>query len=569
MHFFKCDDLQAWTGGKWHALNAAAKPDIRGFSIDSRRMEKDFAFVALKAARDGHDFAADAVANGATAIMAERELDVGAPVLVVPDARKALRRIAKMHRLRFEWPVIGISGSCGKTSTREMLAKLLSWKNPLVTKDNLNNELGVPLTLLGIDTRQNQLAIVEAGVAAPGQMEELAEMIEPDVAIITNVGLNHMEGFAEVGNVAKEKAKLAANAAAYGWALFHHNLLSWKAFSELKCRKAVVVPADAPDVKADLVFRHSFVDNGETVGIDMSIEGGAEYFFEIRKMSDGMLDNALLAIAAALMLGTKEEQIAAKLEEIAPLPMRGSIVERDGKKFYIDCYNASPTSMKDALAFFSEASEGSGPKMYVMGGMAELGLGTHRHHKEIGYNLPHSEGDVAVLVGPNAEIYKTGMLESQNWREEDIRVFQSAAEAKQAVSDFAGGAVFVKGSRVCELEKALPDDILEALRNPARKPAETPCDGSSKSGGKGGGSPREKREGSEGERNGVDEGAEDGESGGGESENGENSDGEYGDEYAGEYEGQSEIEDENSDGAEDGEYGDSDGNGDGDEDERF
>ena len=475
MHFFKCDDLQAWTGGKWHALNAAAKPDIRGFSIDSRRMEKDFAFVAIKAARDGHDFAADAVANGATAIIAERELDAGAPVLVVPDARKALRRIAKMHRLRFEWPVIGISGSCGKTSTREMLAKLLSWKNPLVTKDNLNNELGVPLTLLRIDTRQNQLAIVEAGVAAPGQMEELAEMIEPDIAIITNVGLNHMERFAEVGNVAKEKAKLAENAAAYGWALFHHNLLSWKAFSELKCRKAVVVPADAPDVKADLVFRHSFIDNGETVGIDMSIEGGAEYFFEVRKMSDGMLDNALLAIAASLMLGTKEEQIAAKLEEIAPLPMRGSIVERGGAKFYIDCYNASPTSMKDALAFFSEAAGDAGPKMYVLGGMAELGLGTHRHHKEIGYNLPHSEGDAAVLVGPNAEIYKLGMLESQNWREEEIRVFQSADEAKQAVSDFAGGAVFVKGSRVCELEKALPDDILEALKNPGLKPAETPC----------------------------------------------------------------------------------------------
>ncbi|MFR6031878.1 MAG: Mur ligase family protein [Bacilli bacterium] len=132
-------------------------------------------------------------------------MDVGVPVLVVNDTLKALQRIAKLHRLRFENPVVGITGSCGKTSTKEMLAKLASWKNPLATKGNLNNQLGVPLTLTQIDLRQNQLAIVEAGVSAPGQMKELAEMIEPDIAIITNVGLAHLEGFSEVGNVAKER----------------------------------------------------------------------------------------------------------------------------------------------------------------------------------------------------------------------------------------------------------------------------------------------------------------------------------------------------------------------------
>ena len=121
MPFFKSDDMQAWTGGTWFNLGNQ-KPDIKGFSVDSRNMQKDFAFVALKAERDGHDFASNAVENGASAIIAEKQLDVPVPVLVVKDSLKALQKIAKLHRLRYENPVVAITGSCGKTSTKEMLA---------------------------------------------------------------------------------------------------------------------------------------------------------------------------------------------------------------------------------------------------------------------------------------------------------------------------------------------------------------------------------------------------------------------------------------------------------------
>ena len=306
-----------------NARGSARKTDIRGFSADSRKMEKDFAFVALKGERDGCDFAESAVENGASAVIADRPLDLPVPVLVVKDALKAFQSIAKFHRLRFENPVVGITGSCGKTSTKEMLARLVAWKNPLVTEKNFNNEIGVPLTVTKIDLRQNQCAIVEAGVAAPGQMRELAEIISPDIAIITNVGLSHLEKFGEIANVAKEKAILPANAANGGWCLMHSNLLSWKSFDELKCKKAIVAKADAPDIKADLVFRYALSENGESVGVDMCVEGGAEYFFEIGKMTQGMTENAMLAIAAALMLGAREEQIAAAAETFAPLPMRG------------------------------------------------------------------------------------------------------------------------------------------------------------------------------------------------------------------------------------------------------
>lgn len=462
MPFYKFDDLKLWTGGEWKMpSDSAKKTDIRGFSTDSRNMEKDFAFVALKGARDGCDFAQDAVNNGASAVIADRSLDISVPVLVVSDALKALQTIAKFHRLRFENPVVGITGSCGKTSTKEMLARLVAWKNPLVTQKNYNNEIGVPLTVTKIDLRQNQCAIIEAGVGGPGQMKELAEIISPDIAIITNVGLAHLEKFGEISNVAKEKAILPAHVSNGGWCLMHSNLLSWKSFEELKCRKAVVVKSDAPDVKADLVFRYSLSECGENIGIDMCIEGGNEYFFEVGKMTQGMVENSLLAIAAALMLGTKEEQIAAVAETFAPLPMRGMTVKAGISSYYADCYNASPTSMKDALAHFIKISGNSAPRLFVLGSMAELGLATHRHHKEIGYNLPYREGDKAILVGENAQIYKLGMTENQ-WPESAIEVFENAESAKGSVAAFEG-SVFIKGSRVCELEKLLPDEVVNLL----------------------------------------------------------------------------------------------------------
>lgn len=471
MPFFKADDLQAWTGGHWTNLDNARKPEIRGFSNDSRNIAKDFAFVAIKAQRDGHDFAADAVANGATAVVAERALDVSVPVLVVKNSLGAFQRIAKMHRLRFDSPVVGITGSCGKTSTKEMLAKLAAWKNPLVTEKNFNNEIGVPLTLTKIDLRQNQLAIVEAGVSAPSQMDELAEMIEPDIAIITNVGLSHLEKFEQVGNVAKEKAKLAEHAAAGGWCLIHHNLLGWKAFDELKCKKAVVASADAPEIKADLVFRYALNANGDgTTSIDMCVEGGDEYYFEVPEMTDGMIENTLLAICATLMLGGREEQIAQRLETLKPLPMRGGIVETDRAKYYLDCYNASPTSMKDALAHFEKISANAAKRTYVLGTMAELGLASHPHHKDIGSHITPISDDTAILVGAFADAYKSGLI-SNGWDEKNVFVFENAQAAREKIAE-AGGFVFVKGSRVCGLENALPDDVLQKLSDKSAEPAQ-------------------------------------------------------------------------------------------------
>jgi len=461
MPFYKTQDLSLWTSGTWYNLDKK-NIEIKGFSIDSRKIEKNTVFVALKDKRDGHDFAKDAIANGANAVIASREIEgLEAPLLLVKDPLIALQTIAKMHRLRLDYPVIAITGSCGKTSTKELLAKLLSFRNPCYSQENFNNEIGVALSLTSADVRNNKAAIIEAGVSGPNQMEELAKIIEPDISIITNVSSAHLEKFVDVSGVAREKAILPENSYEGGYCIMHGNLLSWKSFDELQCKKAIAIPMNALELRADLLFRYDIKFEEETCKIELCLEGGCEYYFECKILSQGMAENAILAIICALMLGASEEQISKTLEAYELPNMRGSSLEGSKSTFHVDCYNANPSSMKDSLSFFLRKAKTNKPKLFVLGSMAELGIASLRHHKDIGSSLPYREGNKAILVGNNASIYKEAMLES-GWNEDAIKIYEKSSLAKEDLNSFEG-EVFVKGSRVCELEQSLPDDIQEKL----------------------------------------------------------------------------------------------------------
>jgi UDP-N-acetylmuramoyl-tripeptide--D-alanyl-D-alanine ligase len=203
--------LAAWTGGRWTRLPEAP---LTGFSADSRQLRPGQAFVALKTGRrDGHGFLAEAGRAGAVAaLVAAAQADAALPQLVVPDPLTALQAIAREHRRSFAGPVIGISGSAGKTSTKDLLARLLGGERGgvLATEGNLNNHLGVPLTLLRLDPRAHAFAVIEAGISAPGEMAALAAMIEPDAAVITLVAPAHLEALGGIEGVAREKALLPA-----------------------------------------------------------------------------------------------------------------------------------------------------------------------------------------------------------------------------------------------------------------------------------------------------------------------------------------------------------------------
>src|SRR5581483_5456989 len=245
MSLFSPAQLALWTGGRWTVPPTAP---LTGFAIDSRLLQAGQIFVALKTdRRDGHDFLPAALAAGATAaLVARAHPRIALPQLVVGDPLAAFQAIASEHRRLFAGKVVGISGSCGKTSTKNLLTLLLGGEagGVLATEGNLNNHLGVPLTLTRIEPARHRFAVVEAGVSAPGEMAPLAKMIEPDLALITLVAPAHLEDLGDVEGVAREKAALPAAIRASGIAVFPKQCAEFTPFRELDVRTLVVEPAD-------------------------------------------------------------------------------------------------------------------------------------------------------------------------------------------------------------------------------------------------------------------------------------------------------------------------------------
>jgi UDP-N-acetylmuramoyl-tripeptide--D-alanyl-D-alanine ligase len=449
---FLPEELAAWTGGRWSARPALPPT---GFAIDTRELGAGQAFVAVKTGRrDGHDFLPAAEAAGArAALVAVANPAVALPQLVVPDPVAAFQRVARGHRRRFAGPVIGISGSAGKTSTKELLALLLG-AGVLATAGNLNNQLGVPLTLTRLDPAVHLFAVIEAGIGAPGEMGPLAAMIAPDIAIITLVAAAHLGELGDLAGVAREKALLAAAVRSGGVALFPAACAAWPAFRELGgC--AVVVgrtgeegalpPARTGEERVYFSAVHRGAETTITVG-------GAEppEAFTLPRVSEGMAQNAVLAICAARRLGLPAAAIRRRLAAWRPAPLRGEVRQRAGQLLYLDCYNANPAAMADALAAFGASAPAAQPRLYILGGMEELGAEAARYHRELGRSLHLRAADFLYLLGPEAGAVREGALENGN-RAEQIAVVAGLEPVAARLSAFAG-AVFIKGSRRYALE---------------------------------------------------------------------------------------------------------------------
>lgn len=430
-------------GAEWRGGNAPEK--IAGAAIDSRKIAAGEIFVAIKTEnRDGHDFLAAAQERGAAGALVSRFVpETALPQLVVPDTVAALQKIAAAHRRENcrRVVVFGVTGSVGKTSTKDLLARILSRAGKvLATEGNLNNTLGVPLTLLRIAPAVHGFAVVEAGISVPGEMEILAEMIRPDVAVVTCIAPAHLEGFGSLENIARAKSGLCRAIAASGKSVFGEELLRFCAFRELA--------ADAVPVRAEVRERAD--------GFEIGVFG--ETFFS-RGVSRGLAANAALAIRAAADFVSKEK-IQEALDEWKPSVNRGEVRERaDGGKIFVDCYNASPASMLDSADAFAKrfpASAGT-PRLFVLGGMGELGADSEKLHFRVGENLPLDAGtDTLALFGGNAAAIGEGAT-ANGFPRERVRVFGDIAALRDFVAAFRGN-VMVKGSRAFALERAIPEN---------------------------------------------------------------------------------------------------------------
>jgi UDP-N-acetylmuramoyl-tripeptide--D-alanyl-D-alanine ligase len=451
------DELASITGGYWHTSTIV--PPFSDFCFDARKISPGACFVALSGgARDGHEFLAQAAQGGAVAALVERPLPVDIAQLVVADSLRALGAVGKAVRETFEHPVIGITGSCGKTSTKEMLRLLLGKTQTLATAGNWNNRIGVPLTLLGLDSQTHQFGVIEAGINQPGEMQLLGEMIRADLTIVTNVGPAHLELLKTVENIASEKARLADQAVVDAPVIFPSDLLKYPSFRKLASR-AIVLQSEGdagPTVSvANLVKCRLRISNAGHYEITL-IDGDMGASFVVATTSRGIASNAALAILAARKLGISDSEIRARMQQWLPTGNRGSLVERGEQLFYVDCYNANPASMSDSLSAFTAAIDESLPRAYVLGVMNELGIAAEIAHEAIGRQLKLRPADRAYFVGPHglADAYLTGAISAGN-APSQLKRAETIEAIKSEVAAFRG-ALFLKGSRSYQLEQLLP-----------------------------------------------------------------------------------------------------------------
>ena len=451
------EKLAVWSGGYWYHQELLSVP-LTGFCIDTRKVKSGDVFVAISTSnRDGHDFLSNAKENGASAALVNRVVvDVDIPQLVVKDTVEGLMQIAHGHRLEFPGVVIGITGSCGKTSTKDVLALLLGEEVTCKTQANLNNQLGLSLTLLSIDPAKHKYAVVEAGISEHGEMETLAQTLTPDIGILTIVGSAHAEGIGGIEEIATEKSKLLRAVRNKGLSLLPDQCLQFNAFSA-PLDNPLILTSEVDDNFSEnkLAFSWEILPNADDKGqLTVRNESIGKHSFDLPDpaIGQGAVRNIAMSLGVSLYLGIKPETLQERILEWKPSPLRGEIQSFDKQVYFVDCYNANPVSMREAIGTFKNRFQDL-PKLYVLGSMNELGEDSWDQHKQTGHTITLGLEDRAVLIGKQADAYKEGMLETGN-DSASISIVDDIDQAASFVIDFEG-AVLLKGSRSYGLERLL------------------------------------------------------------------------------------------------------------------
>jgi UDP-N-acetylmuramoyl-tripeptide--D-alanyl-D-alanine ligase len=438
---------------------ALCAPEIKGFCFDARQVRPGDCFVALRgSARDGHEFIEQANQGGAVAALVEVISDAELPQLLVADTLLALGQIGAQVRQAFSPPVVGVTGSSGKTSTKEMLRILLGGDGLVhATAGNWNNRIGVPMTLLQLDAQRQDFAVIEAGINQPGEMELLGAMIRGDLTVVTNIGPAHLELLGNLEGVASEKARLAQTAVEQSPIILPREVLDFGAFAVLAQRAIVLIESGQNcelNVRNAVSYRLQATGGGTTV---LELGAGPEVQqYTIASPSQGIARNAGLAILAARELGIAEAAIKARIEAWRPVGSRGRVETRGAQRFYIDCYNANPASMRDALQAFRSMLAPELPRIYVLGAMNELGAQAAHWHASVAAGLQLRPIDRVYFIGPQAltRAYAAGALQG-GAQPDQIQRMENHGNLKSEIAEMAG-ALFFKGSRAYALEQLLP-----------------------------------------------------------------------------------------------------------------
>lgn len=432
-------------------IRAASNREAKGIVLDSRRVEPGFVFVATVGERvDGHKFIAEVFEKGAIGVICEKEPEeLSGPCIVVKDSFAALRDVAEFYRQQMPVPVVGITGSVGKTSTKEFIASVLAQKYKThKTQGNFNNEVGVPLTLLAMP-EDAEAAVVEMGINHFGEMHRLSRMVKPDICVMTNIGQCHLEFLGSRDGILKAKSEIFDFMNPDGCVCINGDDDKLVTIKEVHGKKPIRFGLSAEnDIYADEIVNKGLF--GSTAVIHA---GDVSFPVSIPLPGAHMVMNALAATAVGLRLGLSTEQIAAGIAAAEAVSGRSRVVQAEELVLIDDCYNANPVSVKAAVDLLGLAL---GRKVAVLGDMFELGEKEKELHAEVGAYAAEHGVDCLICVGSLSEnMYRAaqeaGVKEAYHFADRDALL----AGVRELLCP--GDSVLVKASHGMGFEKVVKE----------------------------------------------------------------------------------------------------------------
>ena len=418
-----------------------------GANIDSRNLLPGQLFVALKGARDGHDFVPAALERGAAAVLCNH-CDGDYPAIVVEDTRKALGDIARGERQRIGMKVVGVTGSVGKSTTKEMIAAVLEG-DYIVSKTpaNFNNDLGLPMAILAME-EDTQVAVLEMGMSHFGEISYLSHIAKPDIGVITNIGTMHMENLGSREGILQAKLEICDGMAQEArLCLFGDDAYLWRS------RETLNRPVTYFGISNEAC--HLLAENVQQQGSGLCFDVRAgEICFPVCLPLEGahFVSDALAAISVGLALGVSFQRIADRLSRFQNMAGRQEIFEIKGFTIIKDCYNAGPESMAAALKVLGARF---GRRIAVLGDMLELGSATEEAHWNTG-RIAAENADFLLTYGPNGQFVSQG-AQSAGMNEEHILTFQDRTLLAEKLRVFCapGDVLLFKGSHGMHMELVL------------------------------------------------------------------------------------------------------------------
>ena len=433
-------------------VNSDAEIFFEDVTTDSRKITSGVLFVALKGEHfNGEDFAADALKKGATAVLVSKNFDknLDGIILKVDDTLTAYSQIAGAWRNRFDIPIVAVTGSNGKTTTKDLTAAALnSLGHVQKTSGNFNNEVGVPMTLLALN-ENHKAAVVEIGMRGLGQIEALAQVVKPTIGIVTNVSETHIELLGTIENIARAKGELVTEIQDGGTIILNADNVHTLAMKNL-VKGDVKVLTYSIESGADFVAK-DILSGSVSTKFTLSFRG-KEYDFEIPMLCRHNVSNALAAIAAGYACGSKVSDIQRGFSTLTTTKMRYEVIRRDGLTIINDAYNASPASMRAAIRTTSEVYNGR--LIAVLGDMLELGSISEQIHKEIGAELVENKFDTLITLGKLGKFIAEGARDAGL---KNIFTFDTHDDAARKILEIVrdGDTILFKASHVMHMEKII------------------------------------------------------------------------------------------------------------------